>query len=62
MVSIRTFMLCSVVLLGACGQTGPLMLPDDNDKKTDVKTTDSSAVSPDRQQATTDTATTSPTE
>lgn len=62
MVSIRTFMLCSVVLLVACGQTGPLTLPDDNDKKTDVETTDSPAVSPDRQQATTDTATTSPTE
>ncbi|MBQ0759487.1 MAG: lipoprotein [Zhongshania sp.] len=65
MVSIRTLLLCSVVLLGACGQTGPLVLPseDGNAKAKEESSPINNAARPNNnQQTTTDTATTSPAE
>ncbi|WP_269620209.1 LPS translocon maturation chaperone LptM [Zhongshania sp. BJYM1] len=56
MVSFRVFALCSVVLLGACGQTGPLVLPSEDG---DIKPASTSAAdtSAESLKITTDTAT-----
>jgi predicted small lipoprotein YifL len=65
MVNIRTFALCSAVLLGACGQTGPLMLTseDAGTKANEENSGANIATSPKpSQQTNTNTATTSPAE
>ncbi|MEX1664381.1 LPS translocon maturation chaperone LptM [Zhongshania arctica] len=64
MVNIRIFALCSAVLLGACGQTGPLILAEDDGTKANEDSSSANiATSPKpRQQTNTNTATTSPAE
>ncbi|WP_415244460.1 LPS translocon maturation chaperone LptM [Zhongshania sp.] len=65
MVNIRTFALCSAVLLGACGQTGPLMLTGEggginaNEESSGADIATNPKPSP---QTNTNTATTSPAE
>lgn len=60
MVAIRTFALCYALLLGACGQTGPLVLPSENASATDQAQPNASTTTPNVN--TNNTATTRPAE